>query len=177
MSDPQDKKKYRRSPSTATKRKWLSLYFEENISVQSIADDYGYPVATVYRVLRKMDPNKDERADKGKKRKSPTVDIDFEKLILEGESPETQLEMFIQEMLRAISKKKSIALNSAVTYVNQLTNAYRRLRSVQIGALAKSLDVKIVERIIRRYEPEATPMRIIEVCKEVIAEAKAEKNE
>ncbi len=174
MSEDNKKKRYKRQPSVTMKRKWLELYFEEKISPQSIADDYGYPVYTVYRVLNKMTENKEPRSDKGQTKKSPVVDIDFDKLSLEGESAETQLEMFIQELMRAISKNDKIKISQGLTYVNQLTNAFRRLRSVQIRHLAKDFDVKIVERIIRRYEPQATDLRIIEICKEVIAEAKGE---
>jgi hypothetical protein len=172
MSD----KKYKSQPSTKTKREWLNLYFEDKRSVKAIADDYGYPEYTVYRVLKKMDPEKMERSDKGQTHKTPIIDVDFDKLALEGESPETQLGMMIQESIRGISQKKKLTVGQLLLYTNQLTGALKKLRSVQFGQMAKNLDVKIVERLIRRYEPEASAMRIIEVTKEVIAEAKADKN-
>lgn len=175
MTTQAEKKRYKPHPSTKVKREWLQLYYQQKATVKAIADDYGYPAHTVYRVLRKMKPEKDPRSDKGKPKQSPVVDIDFDKLTLEGESPETQLEMFIQEMMRAISKTRKINVNQGIIYVNQLTNALRRLRSVQFANLAKSLDVQIVESIIRRYEPEATELRVIEIFKEESARVKANK--
>lgn len=176
ISDQLSVKKYRKHPSLKTKREWLALHFEKNISVKSIADDYSYPVATVYRVLDKLDPNKKERSDKGKAKKTPMIDVDFSALCEQGESYETQIELFIQEIMRALGEKKRISIGQALLYANQLTNALRKLRMVQFGQMAKNLDVKIVERLIRRYEPGASAMRIIEVMKEVITEAKVDKN-
>lgn len=172
-SDKLAVKKYRKHPSLKIKREWLDLHFTKSISVKSIADDYGYPVATVYRVLEKLDPNKKERSDKGKPKKSPTISIDLDKLAMEGESYETQLEILFQEIMNGIGAKKNLQIGKALVYANQLTNSLKKLRSVQFGQMAKNLDAKIVERIIRRYEPNATALRVIEIMKEVIAEAKA----
>lgn len=172
MSD--EKKSYRRQPSVDMKRKWLDLFYQQKVSVKSIADEYGYPVYTVYRVLNKMTEAKQARSDKGRKRASPVIDIDMGVLSLQGESHETQLEMFIGELMRAIGQNRKIKVSQALVYVNQLTNAFRRLRSVQIRQLAKDFDVKLVERIIRRYEPTATDLRVIEICKEEIAKQKSE---
>jgi hypothetical protein len=169
--------KYKKQPSIKTKKKWLDLYYgDTKASVKSIADDFGYPEYTVYRVLRKGDPDKKERSDKGTTKKTPIIDVDFDRLALEGESPETQLGMMIQESIRAISQKKRLTVGQLLLYTNQLTGSLRKLRSVQFGQMAKNLDVKIVERLIRRYEPDAGALRIIEVFKEVAAEVKADKN-
>ncbi len=167
-------KTYRKSPSLKTKRDWIDLHFNKGVTVKSLADDYGYPVHTVYRVLAKMDPNRKERSDKGKKQKSPSIDVDFESLNLQGESYETQLEIMFEQFLRGIQAKKRISIDKAIYYGNRLTDMLKKLRSVQFRQMAKSLDVKIVERIIRRYDPDVTDLRIIEVVKEVIAEIKAE---
>ncbi len=166
--------KYRKSPSLKIKREWIDLHFQKSVSVKSIADDYGYPVHTVYRIVNKMDPNRKERSDKGKKKTSPSIDIDFDALTLQGESYETQVEIMIQEILKGITKRKSIRIEKVLYYTNSLMNALKKLRSIQFGQMAKSLDVKIVERIIRRYDPDVTDLRIIEVVKEVIAEIKKE---
>ena len=166
-------KKYRKSPSLKFKREWLELHFVKNVSVKAIADDYGYPVHTVYRVLDKMDPNRKERSDKGKKQKSPAIDIDFEALNMQGESYETQIEIMIQEILKGISKKKSMAVQKVLSITNQLVNALKKLRSIQFEHMTKNLDVQIVEEIIRTYEPEAMELRVIEVFKQAAARVKA----
>jgi hypothetical protein len=170
-------KKYHRSPSLKVKREWLELHFQKSVNVKSIADDYGYPVHTVYRVLNRMDPNRKERTDKGKKQKSPAIDVDFEALNLQGESYETQIEIMIQEILKALSKKKSMAVQKVLSYTNQLVNALKKLRSIQFAQMAKNLDVKIVEQIIRRYDPDVTDLRIIEIVREIISEIKMENKE
>lgn len=166
-------KKYRKSPSLKVKREWLELHFQKNVSVKAIADDYGYPVHTVYRTLDKMDPNRKERSDKGKKQKSPAIDIDFEALNMQGESYETQIEIMIQEVLKGISKKKSMAVQKVLSITNQLVNALKKLRSIQFEHMTKNLDVQIVEEIIRTYEPEAMELRVIEVFKQAAARVKA----
>lgn len=164
---------YRKSPSLKMKREWIELHFQKNVSVKSIADDYGYPVHTVYRILNRMDPNRKERSDKGKKQKSPAIDVDFEALSLQGESYETQIEIMIQEILKALSKKKSIAIQKVLSYTNQLMNAVKKLRSVQFEHMTRNLDVQIVEEIIRTHEPEATELRVIEIFKQASARVKA----
>lgn len=171
-------KQYRKRPSIAVKRKWIELFYKQGISVKSIADDYGYPIYTVYRVLEKMDPKKKPRADKGKKRGDAELELpDFDQLSLEGESPETQIELFIQSVLRSIAESKTVKASQALMYMNQFANALKKIRSLQFAAMAKSLDVEIVEEIIRTYEPEATDVRVIEVFKEAAARVKARRGD
>lgn len=167
-------KKYRRQPSVDVKRKWIELFYERKISVKSIADDYGYPPHTVYRVLRTLDPNRKKRSDTGKERKAPMLDVDLDALSVQGESHETVIEILIQEVMRAIASNKKLKASQALLYVGQLTTALKKLRSVQFGQMAKTLDFRIVEGVIRRYEPNATDLQVIEICKEVIAKVKSE---
>lgn len=152
------------------KREWIDLHFKKGISVRSIADTYGYPRSTVYRWIGKMDPHKKERSDKGKARRVLELP-DLNKLSLDGESPETQIEIMIDALMSAISKQ--IKPMQAVTYVKQLTMALKQLRSMQFASMAKDIDAKVVESIIRRYEPNATSLRVIEVFKEELARVKA----
>lgn len=169
-------KKYKKQPSVKLKKQWVELYYKKNATVKAIAADYDYPIHTVYRVLRRMDPHRKERNDKGKKRVTATLDIDLDALSFQGESAETQLELFIQETLRAISKKKKMKAEQALHYANRLMDALKKLRGLQFANITKSLDVEIVEAIIRRYEPEATELRVIEIFKEESARIRARKH-
>ncbi len=166
-------KTYRKHPTINMKRDWIKLYYEQGVSVKSIADNSGYPVHTIYRVLSKMDPHRKERNDKGKPKDSPTIEVNFDKLSLQGESYETQIELLINEILRGISSNNKIKLSQALLYANQLMNALKKLRSIQFEHIAKNIDVQIVQEIIKLYEPQATQFRIIEVFKIASAKAKA----
>lgn len=169
-------KQYRKRPSVAVKRKWIELFYKHGISVKSIADDYGYPIYTVYRVLEKMSPKRKQRSDKGKKRSDVDLELpNFDQLSLEGESPETQIELFIHSVLRSVAESKSIKASQALMYMNQFANALKKIRSMQFSAIAKNLDVEIVEEIIRTYEPDASDVRVIEVFKEAAARVRARK--
>lgn len=97
--------------------------------------------------------------------------------MLNGESYETQIEILIQEILRGVAKKKNIKIEQALQVTNRLMDAMKKLRSVQLGAITKNLDVKIVEGVVRKFKPDATPLQIIEIVKKVIAELKASKDE
>lgn len=160
------------------RREWFELFYKQGWQQTMIAEKYNYPVWTVNRVLNKLsaDEGRKTRSDKGKSKPSPTLELpDFEKLALEGESTEVQIEMFINALFSAVRNTKKLKASQAILYVNQLTNALRRLRSIQFANMAKNLDLKIVHSIIRRYEPDATEMRVIEIFKEEAARVKAEK--
>ena len=159
--------RYRKQPSPKIKREWLKMYYEGKRSQSDIAHTYDYPVSTVNRVLQKMELARKTRSDKGKKKSGPHIDLpDFDKLTLDGESAETQLEIFIHTLITGIQSVKKIKASQSIAYVNQLTNALKKLRSIQFAGIAKSIDAKIVINIIRRFEPHATEMRVIEIFKE-----------
>lgn len=165
----------KKHPSAKMKRDWLTLYYEKKVSLRSIADDYGYPYSTVWRTVSKMDPNRKVRKDKGKSN-VPDLELpDLNKLSLDGESPETQIELVINALMSVVMASKKLKPNQAITYISQLTNTLKRLRSIQFAALAKEAEPRIIETIIRMYEPTATDMRVIEVFKQAVQTLRGEK--
>lgn len=169
-------KKYKKTPSVLARKQWFELYFSKNVPVDAIAADYKVPISTVYYWLRKMDPKRKQRSDKGKAQKSAVLELpDITAMTLDGQTLEQSIELVINGLIQAITANKKIKLNSATTAINQLTLNLRRLRSIQFEAMAKSIDAKIVEGIIKHYEPTATSMRVIEVFKEARARVRSEK--
>lgn len=168
-----EERTYRKQPTVAMKREWIKLYYQQGVSVKSISDQYGYPVYTIYRVLQKINPNRKERSDKGKS-KSPKLDLSgFIELQKQGESAETILENFIYALLDAIAANPKITAKEGLAYTSSLMKNLKLLRSMQLTTMIKEIDIKILEALVRRYEPDASDLRVIQVIKEVIAEIKA----
>jgi transposase len=159
--------------SAKIKREWVELYYDKNISAKSIAETYGYPTRTVYHVVSKFKTI--DRRVKREKKEAAMIELpDIERLIMDGETPETQLELFIQSLITAISKNQTIKPEAVIKYISALTNALQRLRSIQLEGLLKTLDAKVVIALIRRLEPNASDLRCVEIFNEVLAEVKSE---
>jgi transposase-like protein len=159
--------------SAKIKREWVELYWDKKISAKSIAETYGYPMSTIYRVVSKLKTS-DQRVKQEKKEAAMIELPDVERLIMDGETPETQLELFIQSLITAISKSPKIKPEAVIKYITGLTNALQRLRSIQLEGLLKTLDAKVVIALIRRLEPNASDLRCVEIFNEVLAEVKSE---
>ncbi|HXF99764.1 MAG TPA: hypothetical protein VNL69_03220 [Bacteroidota bacterium] len=163
----------RKHPSIAMKKEWCDLYFHKKISVKSIAETYGYTTWTVYKVLHELNPNRNPY-ERRKKRKPSGIELpDLKKLALDGESAETMLETIIHALMDALSSTGGVKMDDALRYLNSLTQTLKKLRSIQIEAMLKNIDARVVESIIRHYEPDATDMRVIEVFKEHLEKVKA----
>lgn len=166
--------KYRKRVPIKLRKEWEELYFVKHIGVRSIADTYQYPPYTVYRVLEgRTKKDDDARSDKGKKKDGPAIELpDIENLTLDGESAETQIELYIQSLLRAISTNQKMKANQVIYYVKELTNTLKKLRSMQLDAMLKNVDAKVVARIIRRFEPDAGELRIIQIFEQELSNEK-----
>lgn len=165
----------KKHPSAKVKREWITLYYDKKVSIKSIADDYGYPYTTVWRTLTRLDPKRKERKDKGKS-KTPDLDLpNLEQLSLDGESTETQIEVVITALMAAVTRSKKLKPNQAITYIGQLTNALKRLRSIQLEAMLKNIDASVVAAIVRRYEPGASDLRVVEVFRQELAGLRKER--
>lgn len=167
---------YRKIPPPRLRKTWIEQYYNKKVTLESLAKESGYPLSTVYYWVKKMDPERKTRSDKGKPRDSVTIEMpDIPKMTLDGHSLEENAELIMSALQQQITINRKIKARDAIYLTGQITLQIKRLRSIQFDLMAKNLDIKIVQSIIRRYEPNASPMRAIEIIKEEAARVKQEK--
>jgi len=101
--------------------------------------------------------------------KAKPIDTD---IVSTGKTADQLLESQFEYALVSLDLDKDIRIDSRVQYLDKLFGMRKTIQQVKLESHIKRLDATIIGAIIRRYEPDASDERIIEIYKEEFVKLK-----
>jgi hypothetical protein len=135
-------------------------------SLDEIAQKYN---CTANQVRYALDQDK-----RGELRRSPgrTKYKDVEKVKSEKTADEL-LESQFQHAIAQLEADGKLAADMRIALLEKLFNMMKTLQATKLVGHLKRADALIIARIVKRYEPEATDQRVIEIYREELEKHRA----
>lgn len=140
------------------RRNPIANYFE-------IADKFNCTYDQARRACHDYEQGKLTRNMPKTKQPKPEINI-------AGKTTDQLLESQFEYAIASLESDADIPIDSRVQYLDKLFGMRKIIQQVKLESHIKRLDATIIGAIIRRYEPDASDERVIEIYKEEFVKLK-----